>query len=948
MKKTTSNNRTLGNIFVYHFLLIIMMMLAMPGLVACGEKDDDTKEPDTPETPVNPSNPSTPGNGTKVPVAGGTVAQGDIALTFASGTFAEDTEVALKEVSKGESYGEYEASKFYELTLPAKVDRPVEVKIKSTVENGTLLGVMIESGLRKSLAEDASLPVYLEGTYDAGEFTFSIPATQNAKDDGQSTVTIGLINVEDAEDGTTRAGTVKPASNFLVIQGKVGNIEWYYDMYTLECLMLNSANKKKLKSNFDKINKYITYALTQIHSLGFQVETSRRIPFIFTTLELSKDHFGAFVQSPSDDKKSCVELHLTKVLTNESDASLSQTIIHELLHYFQADYDPRTPKKKCGGAEENVICEAASVWAEQFMNNGKLNGDFIEQYLPSFVRSMDDVDAITPNDVNALLHPIEWRNKEISRYGEHGYAMSTLLYYLTNPMSEMEAFDISKTSIVEIFKQWKKNKSYVGLTFRPFNKWFDEHECGFLMTDDFDNYILALMQGKIIDSKNINMERLGGGTKPILHLASLNETDKAEFADVCLSHGCRMARLSIAQRESFAGKKIVVKQMEPNVNTYVFVRDNSQNLELIDGRASQDNPLVISGEAFDKMLGGAKKSSIYLVIINHQSSKASYSTSCEIQEDGVKVSPDALTYSADGGEQSTFISNYEGYGYYGASVRSEGKGWCGVATTSTIGEIKINVLPNETSKERECIVDCYVYANSSTPESEWVKMPVKVKQAAGSGNTGVENISNFLRVELDATVMTNVLFDGKPYEKAYLREKRGAYLKYNAYDSGYDSSKWNVSGYITNGTVHVRITGVNSPVTFACDIEDFSGGDGTCRVSNIEYKYGSETSGDYVNFKAHGVPGESHKAGATRVYFWMEGTEADGISIDEYVERDLISTYDGRYYEHSYKSDSANKITLIVDFMRDASGSSRSASLPSAPWKASAPAGLNTCVKSPL
>lgn len=934
MKETVVNNHAWSGAFVRHMLMTVMSLVLL-GLAACGEKED-AKESDSPETPVTPV---TPSNGTTVPVTGGTITKGDITLTFSSGTFTEDTEVAVTEVTKGEAYGEFEASKFYQLTLPAKIDRPIEVKIKCNIENGSLLGVLIESGLRKSMAEETTHSIYLEGTYDSGEYTCTIPTTQNNKDDEASTVKIGLINVSEDSSAQTRA--VKPASKFLVIQGKVENIEWYYDMYNFEYMLLSRTNKNKLTSYFGKINGFISDALTKIHDLGFKIETSRKIPFIFTTLNLSKDHFGAFVQSPSDDKESSIELHLTKVLTNESDKSLSQTIIHELLHYFQADYDPRSPKKKCGGAEENVICEAASVWAEQFMNNGKLNGEFVEQYLQLYVRSMDNIDELRPNTINSFYHPFDWKAAEIKRHAEHGYAMSTLLYYLTNPMSEMEAFDIDKKSIVEIFKLWKTDNAYVGHTFLPFEKWLDNHGSGFLMTDDFNDYLLALLTGKIIDKKIIDIDKLGGGNQPILKIASLNNSDKVEFSDDCLSHGCRICKISITQRGSLKGKDIVVKQMKPDVQTYLIVRDQNMNDELFGRKAVEGDSIVVKGETIDNVLNGTKKSYLYLVTINHQNSKLPYHATCEIVDNGVKVSPDSLSYSANGGEQSTFISNYEGYGYYGASVRSEGHGWCGVALTSTIGEVKIIVQPNETTKKRECIVDCYVYANSSTPESEWVKIPVKVTQAAGSGggDSGVENITRFLGIELDAKVMTNVLLDGKPYEKAYLREKRGAYLKYDSYDSANNDSKWNVTGTIINNTVRVTVTGVKSSTSLSFSIEGFNGGDGPCKVSNLEYKYGSETSGDYVKFKAHGVPGDSHKAGVTRVYFWMEGTEADGVSIDEYYERDVISTADSRAYEHSYKTDASNKVFLKVDFMRGSGGSSRGLGLPVTPGKPSAPAG---------
>jgi hypothetical protein len=105
-------------------------------------------------------------------------------------------------------------------------------------------------------------------------------------------------------------------------------------------------------------------------------------------------------------------------------------------------------------------------------------------------------------------------------------------------------------------------------------------------------------------------------------------------------------------------------------------------------------------------------------------------------QSSVSVSPSSLEFTAAGGEQNVRVS-YGSYGVYGAQVRSEGKGWCGVSipNNSQNGDIKVTVLENTTGKARECYIDFYVCQTSDSPESEWVKMPVYVSQQAG-GSSG--------------------------------------------------------------------------------------------------------------------------------------------------------------------------------------------------------------------
>ena len=99
------------------FCLVCTALLLATPFTACSDSDDP-EVPDKPDTPVTPVNPE---DYQAVPVSGGTIEKGDIAITFPSGTFTKDEQVAITEVKKGEIGGKNEASPFYQVTMPCTV-----------------------------------------------------------------------------------------------------------------------------------------------------------------------------------------------------------------------------------------------------------------------------------------------------------------------------------------------------------------------------------------------------------------------------------------------------------------------------------------------------------------------------------------------------------------------------------------------------------------------------------------------------------------------------------------------------------------------------------------------------------------------------------------------------------------------------------------------------------
>ena len=613
-----------------HQLLTAALMLAVIFMVSCSEKNEETAEPVKPVVPIDE------GDWQSVPAKGGTIEKGNIAITFPSGTFTSDTKVAISEVKKGQMCGDYELSPFYQVSLPAKCACAVTVTVKSDAKSSNPRFMAFTEGLRKSALEESRHGLSLDATAADGGYTVTLPATKNDDDDNNNTVVLGLVDYPDE-------GSAKSRVNANAIEGKVGNIEWYFDYNSWDDLWMSASEKTKRNELKAKINTYIPLAIKQIHDLGFAIKTNRQIPFVFVKDSSHPDAYGFFVQDSRYDEWSTIELNLVKLLDNVDETSLKQTVIHELLHYYQADYDPRGPfKKKVQQGEENILCEAGSVWAESFMDNGRMNGNFLKDYLPLYLISVKDLDA-------AYAAEGAVKKNKFIMYQRHGYGMSTLLYYLTSPISEMDAFDIDKKKIVDIYKKWDKNARQ---SFTPLKQWLQEHDTGFPNTEDFDKYIVSLLSGTLIKHPKINAAELAYPEGPHWNKATINKDGKHSFDATCYTLGCSSIKLIVGGytnskgEKSFAGKELVVKQTKPDLNTYIIAQGTNKDKDLlfkeIKGKTMQGDSLVVAGEELDGLFGKGMLTYLHVVTVNHQSSKQASNVTVEIRDQEMQLKMTAI------------------------------------------------------------------------------------------------------------------------------------------------------------------------------------------------------------------------------------------------------------------------------------------------------------------
>lgn len=600
------------------FFITSCIALLSVGLSACSSTENDMTSPSTPDDPISNDDWQT------VPANGGTIDKGDIALTFPSGTFGSDANIAITEVQKGQTGGNNEASKFYQISMPCTTNKPITVKIKSNEEGDNISFVAFADSYCMSNGEDRKAELQYETTYSNGEYSATIPTINGGVADENVNFIIGLGRFNNPRKAGTRGLLTE-----VLYEGKVGNIS-YQLRYPWSLFSHNTDVLNRLAPISLKINDYIKESITQITSLGFKVE-GEKILYVDFDLNLNDTDWGGHQVCgiPGGSGYSMwVSLGVKKVLESTED-QIKCTVIHEIFHWFQSYYDPRSnlaKSKKSLSGEETILYEAGAVWAEQFMNSGKLNGEFVKDYLPLYTISVKDLDAVFSFETDASV-----TKSSQEKYKRHGYALSTLLYYLTSPIADMKAFNIDKTKIVEIYKKWT---TVPGSGFWPIESWLYDHNSGFLHSTQFDEYVIALMTGKLIEEVNINNV---GYPEGLERKAVIKELGKKEFKATCYNNGTASHKFDftnyINNEKTFKGKKIVVKQNGgEDISTYIIAQ-NKSNFKLLKGSFSENDSLTIGGDELDNLFGKGERIMLHVLTINHNHDNSEFGVSLELKEE---------------------------------------------------------------------------------------------------------------------------------------------------------------------------------------------------------------------------------------------------------------------------------------------------------------------------
>ena len=901
-----------------HFPFILLLGILAFCLPSC-------EDPVDPFDPDGPENPAVSGEFQPVPTSGGTVSLGNIAINFPKGSFPSDAQVSITELKKGAELGQDEVSAFYELNLPARIKKSFTVSIKCEEQGDNTQVVAHVPAFSFTDCKSTFGDILLKSTYKNGIYSVTIPEADNddVEDEDRLTFSIGVANMEYC--GKT-AFTKSPETRAVsVFDDKYteGNVSWHFSFSPF----FKIANAEKLVLCWDEINETIREAIKHLHDLGLEV-TKRDITMTFKDLGIED---GSFAQSAFCNEWSTVQFH--KRIIDNFDLyrdKFRRAAIHELMHDFQADYDSRSPYNKAGGLngkitfgsyresdELAILYESGAVWAEQFMG-GSFSTEFVSNYVSNFVKGFCNAQDILKGDQEA--------NTRYKRYQFHGYGASVLMQYITRGMSE---YKLKDKSITELYKIWKKT-NYWFSTDGPKNcikELTKDKGHDLFQLDNYDDFLLSLAQGELIpDISVINLSSSSNGR--------IGDGDSsAEHSETCYPFGCAVSKFLFQTKDykSLENKDLVIEQNADGIQTYVIIFSSGKQFEKWGYRATKDNPITISGkeliEYYRKKTGNDINFTIYTVSTTRDN-KETLKTSTKVSlVDGVYVEPTELSFAADGGTKNVKV-HYGTYKYYGAKVRSEGSGWCGVATASNVS-IDITVQPNTTDKKRECIVDIYVSNVKDASEEEKVKMPVKVTQAAGSGNQDGVSI-NFGYVDFQSKMKakdswTEWTEDGGNKSGTKESSREHSFMLTFA-----DEVKKNMTATLKGTTIHAQADYTQSDgyhASLSFDIINFTGDYQKCQATNLVYTANNRDNTVTKSLKIASIPVVSYvRKTDYAIWLWFDATEAQGLKVSSMKDYEYWEgvNFNGHGTDtYTYLSDKSNKAKL--DFRFDPPGSSAQA-----------------------
>ena len=722
-------------------LMMLTAVLLATFIISCSESGSDS-DPST--TPTQPQTPVAEGDWQVVPATGGTIEKGDITIIFPNGTFNKDTKIAITEVKKGQTVGsDYEASTFYQITMPITTHKPTTISIKSAKQDEDVQFIFQSRCYGRSTGQSTQSGIFIETNYTNGIYSTQLTSFENEDETQNESFIIGLAHAKQETVGTRE--TTRSSDRF-VAEGQVKGIKWkLYINSSADGGYYSATNSMAIA----KMAKYIDTAITEIRNQGYEIKDKDRvIPYYYVKM---KDKIGAFQQSCRGDKYSWIGLNAQQIDSKPDDTlNIKSTVLHETFHYFQADYDPRCAFDKAGGAfgnavdNENILYEMGAVWIEQFLRGGNLDENFLMGDPFKFENIFEKGDLL-----GLGLEEQRWGRLGLNKHDanmQQGYTMAPILYYFT---TELKSFGFNKEAVLKLHQLWnKKWKSRIYNSYFILDEWVKSYDSYFFFSYGIDDYYLKLWRGELVKNMNI-AEILRSNT-----LYIKNDGEKGyQFVDNCYPYGCGVRKVTLRgfKNISLSKSKLIIKQHAKGVHTYVLLTDYNSKWEKFKtvvrkGEAiavEVGDSIVLDGNTLESLrltegyMAGEFNHQFFLVTTNIDNSIENeninvYNVSIELRdlEQKASVNPTELNYPAEGNTQSVKVTT-QGYSNYGYNISDEYKSWISAKNVKG-GTIEITAQPNTTGKERIGYVRVYVCNEEKPTEAQkvYLKDSIKVTQAA--------------------------------------------------------------------------------------------------------------------------------------------------------------------------------------------------------------------------
>ena len=464
-------------------LTVLPLLLVLAAAVSCVNEKESYK----PEYSI------ASGDWHQVPASGGSVEVGDLALDIPSGTFAEDSKVAVTKIKKGAAYGGDEQSEFYQLTFPTSGTRKeLTLRIKSP-EPEKMVAVARAAAYNSVTLERVNTTYVLDTEVKDGEVVATIPQIDDLIEI-QPNMTVGLLKdfLKDDGDGVVR--TKKDLD-------KIYKIEWpEFD----ENIFIALDYAKYKKDMLDFLNTNISDVLSKMMALGFEMPSQT---IVYVIRDFHGDSTWGY-ESPSLFSKSNIQIELDsrklkQLVQDKSNTylhqNLQQTLIHETLHYVHdVVYDKRMAFVKFAsmapetlgnnlieklGLEVSkikysdewvVLSEALATWIEKATGDRRISENcavYAELFLDSFM-------------------PREGQKTE---FQNAGYGMGFFIEWLSQKTTNRK--------IVGLLENQRNGGESVLAVIK---KYLADNKVSFFTADDYCDFAKSALTGKIDDRVKAN------------------------------------------------------------------------------------------------------------------------------------------------------------------------------------------------------------------------------------------------------------------------------------------------------------------------------------------------------------------------------------------------------------------------------------------------------------
>lgn len=881
-------------------LRLLSALFLLIAFTACSSTEDsaeDSAKP-KPEVPIND------GDWQTVPVTGGTITKDSLSITFPSGTFSEDVKVAITEVKKGEIGGEYEASKFYQIAMPCTASKSIVLKMKSSEKNDNICFVAQADAFSVCTGGIRKVEHHYETNYSNGEYSASIPAIKGDLDENFY-FTIGLGRILDPSTGKTRTRAYK---NQVLFEGNVKNVN--YQIRYMWTIFDQISWSIKGDETFDKIinlsgkvHNYVKESITKILDLGFKVEGN---PTIYIDFDTSEKDWGGhqFCALPLSTSWSTYVSLGTKMLTDKetTDTDIKCTVIHEIFHWFQTHYDPRSNYKKAkGGGEEVVIYEMGGAWIENLINDGQLNAKFLN-YDVLREHVLFEADRFGLTDMKERIG---------NNYQQQGYLMSPLLYYLCSS-NEMKDYGFSNKSVLELHDLFSAGFNVSVLGSNSFARTIDimddwariYHDSNFFLGTQIDDYYLKLLSGELVKGIDIfSIWQADSLEKGSILIKSVSNSHKEFNGNKLYSYGCnfRAFHLYDLKNESLKEKQFVIKQEKEGIQTYVLTANKTdKKYKKIGTISNNKDSVVVSGNELESYRKNDGSLDQYFFIITTRTENPtsdtgpkSWKVTAEIQDKAeeskpASVSPTSVSFEAEGGTDTTVKINKGSYKHCDVEVPEEFREWLS-AKASDDGAVSITTQPN-TGEEREGKIKCWV-SNKDNPadtDKKYIDTPVIVTQKAGDSESLLDQTDLVFPVEGGVKF---IKYGFGPY----------LWLKRTWDDDSWLRTTWS-SDYLKNIGYNPSDENRYANQLYVCCFPNETGSD---RKQTITFSYSNEKGFDFD--KGDKFPVKVKQEGGTFNLDMMKNLFVGTW----YTARDIeYNRSEGHYYHRRYNFRADNTIIL--------------------------------------